>query len=157
MSCVQNNDYGDYSYGSLNPESPFIDSVTGQPCNYSIGNTNGGTVYGNTGGSNKLETILASVLSGFALLQHAPYVPTANNPYNQPVVTPVILGGGGGGNYGGGSGSLNPNNPSKNTAVNQTLGKVETWVKANPGAAAIGGLVAAALFLPALMGKNKGR
>ncbi len=148
MSCVQNPDYGNYNDpNAIFPNVAFFDDVTGASCYPSVGNINGGTVYGSAPKDYHItDSILATILSGFALLQHAPYVPTANNPYNQPQVTPVIVSGGGG-LGGGGNNGLNPNNPSKNTVTNQTLGKFETWVKANPGVAAIGALGLAVVVL----------
>ncbi len=159
MACVQNPDFGSTDPYAFFPNTPYFDDLTGEDCYPSLGSVYGGTVYG---GSNPptstpkdyhtLDSILASVLSGFALLQHAPYVPTGNNPYNQPVAAPVVYPPTSGGNLGGGSGNLGANNASITAG---TLGKVEAWVKKNPGASAIGGLVVAALFLPALMGKKK--
>ncbi len=161
MACVQNPDYGNYNDPlALFPDVQFVDSVSGYECSpYSIGNINGGTVYGsptipqvqiNQGGYNVNNTtfdkILANALSGLALLTGAKYVPTATQPTQQPLYYPT-------GNTGGNlnSGNLGSNNASITAG---TVGKVEAWVKKNPGAAAIGGLVAAALFLPALMNKK---
>jgi len=153
MSCVANPYYSGAGNETDYYDTPFYDSVTGEPCTYSLGGINGGTVYGgntttNTGGTNHVfDTVMNSILSGIALFKKAPYVPTSANPYNQPPPTIITnpIGSGGGGIGGGG------NNANNSSITAGTLGKVEAWVKKNPGASAIIGLGIAAVFLgPAL-------
>lgn len=136
----------------------YYDDTDGLACNadYSIGNIDGGTVYGggitNPGPKNfhVLDVTLASILSGIALFKKEPYVPTSNNPYNQPA--PTIIAGGGG------IGSGGHNISSSDSSITAgTLGKAEAWVKKNPGASAIIGLIVAAAFLKPMTGPQRSR
>lgn len=122
----------------------LLDDQTGAPCGQTIGpgNVYGGTVYGGSNGTGSgvvngtLNTVLQSILSGVALFKRAPYVPTSNNPYNQAPPT-IVTGLGGLGS--GGSGNLN------NSSITAgTVGKVEAWIKKNPGVSA---MIAGAVIL----------
>lgn len=95
------------------------------------GNGNGNPNSGNQGitvqpgggaqlNPNPLNQYLQTFLSAFALLQHAPYVPTNQQPAQQPLYSPHNQPG-----YGGNPNLLNPGGT--------TSGKVELWIKNNTG------------------------
>lgn len=91
-----------------------------------------------TGGGSTAQTgvfsqTLQAILSGIALFQHAPYIPTGVQPQQQPQIIYANTGNAGAGNYAAGG--------------NNTLGKVEAWLKNNTGVALMGGAAVVLYFM----------
>ena len=74
---------------------------------------------GATGQSGTYSQTLQAILSGIALFQHQPYVPTSVQPVQQPVYIPNQQGQYGVGNYGAGQ---------------NTLGSLQNFITKNSGA-----------------------
>lgn len=136
MTCIYDNDADNGTY---------YDTATGFPCSPSGGIPTGGssgggqptynpstgridypnitvTAGGVTAPTGNINTILSSILSGVALVQHAPYVPTTIQPQQQPIV-------------------YNPNLAAgSNLNLNSNQGiatKIQNWISKNQGVAAM--------------------
>lgn len=124
MSCDWDNDWG----GCLDEN--------GDPC-YTCGGPGGGggglpggsgggvviTGGGTTYGGNTLNQVLQSILSGMAILNRAPYVPTSIQPAQQPIIYQQPAG------Y----------NPSLGAGANNFGGSLQNFITKNSTPILIGG------------------
>lgn len=126
MSC----DYyaGWEGYPDGNYTNPPGSEYGGVPCNPNIGGGGGGggnppnwviNQGGATSQSGQYSQTLQAILSGLAIFQHQPYVPTSVQPVQQPQYIPINPQGGYGAGYGGGQ---------------NTLGSFQNFIQKNSGA-----------------------